>query len=224
MSSSESRTIELKNNSSANNAKVSGSTTIPIRSPNGKSAKKSKIWPFIVMGIILIILIIVIIIIVNANGPKEEITFRSCTKFHQYSYPDAVETMDFMDGTQCERSLDFSRYINVRSIGIGYECFQTVRSFELSGMNELERLYINGGSFYLGQGQRYDGLFSVTDCAKLKNIDIGDNTFSDYYAFNIANLPSLELLEFGRNTFMYARYLTLSSTVIHYWLSRFSEA
>ena len=219
MSSSESRTIELKNNSS-----VSGSTTIPIRSPNGKSAKKSKIWPFIVMGIILIILIIVIIIIVNANGPKEEITFRSCTKFHQYSYPDVVEQLQFKEKTQCERSLDFSRYKHVRSIRIGYDSFQTVRSFGLSGMNELEYLTIEDNAFNLGQGQRYDGVFSVTDCMNLKLISICDDAFSDYYDFSIANLPSLETVSFGSNNFKYARYFTLSSMDCCICISRFSEA
>ena len=99
----------------------------------------------------------------------------------------------------------------LKRIVIGDDSFGKVRQFGLVAMNELESVVIgersfttsvtNGSTIYFGQK---DGVYRIINCPKLQEIDIGDDSFSDYKIFELENLPSLEVLFFGEWCFSIA--------------------
>ena len=72
---------------------------------------------------------------------------------------------------------------------IGDECFGKVRVFELDRLSELESVVIGQRSFtYAKEGsavlnsRRTDGDYRIVNCTKLKYLQIGDFSFSDYHS------------------------------------------
>ena len=89
-------------------------------------------------------------------------------------------------------------------IVIGKECLGKVRSFILNGLSELESVVIGEKSITnaktqndVMQSQRADGVYRIVNCPKLKSIQIGDYSFSDYHSFELSILPSLQSIDVG---------------------------
>ena len=108
----------------------------------------------------------------------------------------------------------------LKSIEIGDECFLTTRTFELDGLNALERVVIGRWSFADVNGyedvkdsQRTDGNYTISNCAHLKSIQIGDVAFGDYHIFSLTNLPSLESIDMGAYSFYHAPSFALTSMI-----------
>ena len=102
----------------------------------------------------------------------------------------------------------------LKSIEIGEECFLTTRTFELDGLNALERVVIGRWSFADVNGfddvknsQRTDGNYTISNCAHLKSIEMGDAAFGDYRLFSLTNLPSLESIVMGIYSFYHAPFV-----------------
>ena len=86
---------------------------------------------------------------------------------------------------------------SLRQIVIGNDCFGTVRFFELDGLCGLESVVIGEKSITnaktqndVMQSQRADGVYRIVNCPKLKSIQIGDYSFSDYHSFDATALES----------------------------------
>ena len=99
----------------------------------------------------------------------------------------------------------------LKSIVIGNDCFLTTRTFELEGLNALERVAIGRWSFTgansfddVMNSQRTDGNYTISNCAHLKSIQIDDVAFGDYRYFSLTNLPSLESIVMGEYSFYHA--------------------
>ena len=80
----------------------------------------------------------------------------------------------------------------LKSIEIREECFLTTRTFELDGLNALERVVIGRWSFAdvnsiddVKNSQRTDGNYTISNCAHLKSIQIDDVSFGDYRFFSL---------------------------------------
>ena len=87
----------------------------------------------------------------------------------------------------------------LRSIEIGNNCFSSVTTFRIEGMNNLESLRIGTNSFIKENNNKDStSLFHILNCEKLKTIRIGDNSFSQYHKFELKNLPSLVSTNLGR--------------------------
>ena len=84
---------------------------------------------------------------------------------------------------------------------IGDNCFGKVRVFELDGLSELERVVIGQQSFRIGGDERSDGSCRIVNCPRLKSIQIGHWSFSDYHSFEMSNLPSLHFIGIGVECF-----------------------
>ena len=96
---------------------------------------------------------------------------------------------------------------------IGDECFGKVRVFELDRLSELESVVIGQRSFtYAKEGsavlnsRRTDGDYRIVNCTKLKYLQIGDFSFSDYHSFELNNLPSLQSIGINWYCFYYASF------------------
>ena len=92
----------------------------------------------------------------------------------------------------------------IKSITIGYGCFQHVREFVIDGLESLESVKIGESCFSIGYEERDDGICRITNCPNLCQLEIGDESFRDFKSFEISNLNSLQSIEFGGGCFQYA--------------------
>ena len=128
--------------------------------------------------------------------------------------PETVESIEETDLTCNDyegTELILKGLPKLKSIEIGDECFLTTRTFELDGLNALERVVIGRWSFAdvnsfddVKNSQRTDGNYTISNCAHLKSIQIGDVAFGDYRIFSLTNLPSLESIVMGAYSFYYS--------------------
>ena len=98
--------------------------------------------------------------------------------------------------------LDLSRFVNLRELKVGDECFENVNEVKLIGMNALERVVIGKEGFtkkknHCPRSINPDRHFYLKNCERLRELKIGCYSFSDYSVCEIENVPSLEVIEMG---------------------------
>ena len=99
--------------------------------------------------------------------------------------------------------LDLSRFVNLRELKVGDECFENVNEVKLIGLKELESVVIGENSFTKQKNERFlkndpDRHFYLKNCERLRELKIGCCSFSDYSVCEIENVPSLEVIEMGQ--------------------------
>ena len=97
---------------------------------------------------------------------------------------------------------DFSRFSIVESIEIGNDCFGSVKTFKIDGLNRLKTIKIGNNSFTQQKnhwGDNKSKSFHILNCESLESIEIGAYSFSDYAGeFELKNLPQLQSIQIGR--------------------------
>ena len=95
----------------------------------------------------------------------------------------------------------FSRFTLVESIEISNDCFRSVQTFRIDGLNRLKTIKIGKNSFtHAKNGWRDDEWksFHILNCESLESIQIGEYSFSDYGGeFELKNLPQLQSIQIG---------------------------
>ena len=97
---------------------------------------------------------------------------------------------------------DFSRFTLVESIVIGNDCFGSVQTFKIDGLNRLKTIKIGNNSFTqhkdtLNQFDKSKS-FHILNCESLGSIYIGPQSFSDFAGeFELKNLPQLQSIQIG---------------------------
>ena len=95
-------------------------------------------------------------------------------------------------------SFDLSGVTYLKELRIGDECFNSVREFKLNGLKYLETVVIGKKSFSISEeGKDYNRRFYVKNCPRLKTLNIGYRSFSDYKVIEIENVDALESLRIG---------------------------
>ena len=96
---------------------------------------------------------------------------------------------------------DFKRFSNVESIEIGNDCFGSVKTFKIEGLNRLKSLKIGNNSFTQeksGYGNDESKSFHILNCKSFESILIGEYSFSDFGGeFELKNLPQLQSIQIG---------------------------
>ena len=96
---------------------------------------------------------------------------------------------------------DFSRFSIIESIEIGNDCFGSVKTFEIEGLNRLKTIKIGSSSFTQtknGYGNDESKSFHILNCESLESIQIGERSFSDFAGeFELKNLPQLQSIQIG---------------------------
>ena len=115
--------------------------------------------------------------------------------------------------------LDLTRFCRLKSLLVGDYCFSSVNEVKLIGMNELESVVVRENSFtQKREGDNPNRHFYLKDCPKLKSLEMGRYSFSDYTVIEIENC-ALEVIEMGElNEDSYNFYhasLELKSILIH---------
>ena len=97
---------------------------------------------------------------------------------------------------------DFSRFTQVESIEIGNDCFGSVKTFKIDGLNQLKTLAIGNNSFTQKEdsyGNDESKSFHILNCESLESIQIGEYSFSDFGGeFELKNLPQLSFIVINR--------------------------
>ena len=96
--------------------------------------------------------------------------------------------------------IDLSKYFNLKNVSIGNECFENQDVLNLTGLHSLERVMIGENSFTKNKyssGNDANRKLYVKNCDALKELKIGNYSFSDYSLIEIENVNSLELIEIG---------------------------
>ena len=111
--------------------------------------------------------------------------------------------------------LEMSKYELLQSIEIGDECFGSVKTFKIDGLNRLKTIKIGKNSFTQAKnGYSNDAWksFHILNCESLESIQIGQFSFSDFAGdFELKNLPQLQFIQIG----------TIGSWSYNFWCSSF---
>ena len=96
---------------------------------------------------------------------------------------------------------DVSWFLNLESVEIGDDCFGSVKTFRIDGLNRLKTIKIGKNSFTQktnGSGNDKSKSFHILNCESLESIEIGEFSFSDYAGeFELKNLPQLQSIQIG---------------------------
>ena len=96
---------------------------------------------------------------------------------------------------------DISQFSKVKSIEIGDECFESVQTFKIDGLNRLKTIKIGKNSFTRERnsyGDDQSKSFHILNCDSLKSIQIGEYSFSDFGGeFELKNCPQLRSIQIG---------------------------
>ena len=96
---------------------------------------------------------------------------------------------------------DVSWLLNLESIEIGDDCFRSVQTFQIDGLNRLKTIKIGTNSFTendIDDGNDPSKSFHILNCESLESIEIGEQSFSDFGGgFELKNLPKLQSISIG---------------------------
>ena len=107
---------------------------------------------------------------------------------------------------------DFSRFTEVESIEIGDNCFGSVKTLRIDGLNRLKTIKIGKNSFTelkskywkynlditIKKANDESKSFYILNCESLESIQIGKYSFSDFGgAFELKNCPRLQSIQIG---------------------------
>ena len=96
---------------------------------------------------------------------------------------------------------DVSLLLNLESIEIGNDCFESVETFKIDGLNRLKTIKIGNNSFTQSKnsnGNDKSKSFHILNCESLESIQIGEYSFSDFAGeFELKNLPQLQSIQIG---------------------------
>ena len=118
---------------------------------------------------------------------------------------------------------DVSLFETLESIKIGDDCFASVHTFKMDGLNQLKSLEIGKNSFTEKKndiGKNESKSFHILNCASLESIFIDNYSFSDFGGeFEMYNLPALRALTIGEiknksYNFYYSSFVIRGITII----------
>ena len=84
-------------------------------------------------------------------------------------------------------------------IVIGNDCFGSVETFKIDGLNRLKTIKVGNKSFtWNWYGNNSTKSFHILNCESLESIQIGEWSFSDFAGvFELKNLPQLQSIQIG---------------------------
>ena len=129
--------------------------------------------------------------------------------------------------------LNLNRFVNLESIEIGDDCFESVQTFHIDGLNRLKTIKIGKNSFTQVKLSDFKNdsagsvlkcrneskSFHILNCESLKVIEIGQYSFADFGGeFELRNLDNLESIKIGEignasMNFLYSSFIIRGITM-----------
>ena len=98
-------------------------------------------------------------------------------------------------------AFDLSSLTSLEFIEIGNDCFGSVQTFKIDGLNRLKTIKIGNNSFTQKKndyGNDKSKSFHILNCESLESIQIGRYSFCDFGGeFELKNLPQLQSIQIG---------------------------
>ena len=99
--------------------------------------------------------------------------------------------------------IDLSRFVNLRELKVGDDCFEYVEEVKLIDLSKLESVVIGKNSVTKEKNDYPRSLnpnrhFYLKNCKRLRELKMGRYSFNDYSVCEIESVPSLEVIEMGR--------------------------
>ena len=98
-------------------------------------------------------------------------------------------------------AFDLSSLTSLEFIEIGNDCFGSVQTFKIDGLNRLKSVKIGKYSFTQKKnswGDDESKSFRILNCESLESVEIGESSFSDFGGdFELNNLPQLQSIQIG---------------------------
>ena len=101
--------------------------------------------------------------------------------------------------------LDLSRFVNLKELKVGDECFENVKEVKLIGLNRLERVVIGEHCFTkekYSAGNDPDRHFYLKNCERLRELKVGDDCFVNVNEVKLIGMNQLVRVVIGKNSFM----------------------
>lgn len=92
--------------------------------------------------------------------------------------------------------INLGRFKKLKNLTIDDNTFGEVEEVKLDGLQELERVIIGSNNF-----RNRNGTFILKNCLSVKQLVIGNNSFTDYNGFEVRETPSLEEIIIGDSCF-----------------------
>ena len=106
-----------------------------------------------------------------------------------------------MNGSPTFELSNLTSVQSLQSIEIGDDCFESVQTFKIDGLNRLKTIKIGQNSFTQNMnsyGNIKSKSFHIMNCESLESIQIGEYSFSDFAGdFELKNLPQLQSIQIG---------------------------
>ena len=129
--------------------------------------------------------------------------------------------------------LNLNRFENLESIEIGNDCFGSIQTFKIEGLNRLQSLKIGDNSFTqvklndfvndsdgsISKCRNESKSFHILNCESLEVIEIGRCSFCDFGGeFELKNLDNLESIKIGEigdssMNFLYSSFIIRGKNV-----------
>ena len=141
----------------------------------------------------------------------EELQLSIIRRVENFSLPSNIMNNNVCNSSTME--LKFSQFPLLQKIQIGSNCFKYVRNVLIECNSQLRSIIIGNNCFSLGENERKDGVFQVTNCPLLQELVLNNNSCCDFMVFELDNTPSLSTLHIGDYCFKWAIQFTLKGMI-----------
>ena len=182
---------------------------LPFEKSSVSKAKKSKrctgwVAPLCIIGCILVVVLlwwVISVILSSVEASKSLKMLQQCMNDTSLS---KTTTSLIVPDDQCNgenfKLLDLSKLKNLATLVVGDRCFRYVQKVNIRNLKQLKTVTIGKESFTLNRewyGQNPDFRLVLKNCPSLTHLSIGDHSFLEYTTCDLAQLPSLEIVEMG---------------------------
>ena len=118
--------------------------------------------------------------------------------------PKDVQNLFILDYGHSLEKVDFPNSLtNLKSITIGPGCFENTRELLIDNLPNLESVIIGYNCFSSDGDEEHDndGICQITNCPKLRKLQISYNSFEYFKSLQLYNLDSLLFILFDDNCF-----------------------
>lgn len=150
------------------------------------------------------------VIMIHGEEVSQTCILHNPTQIEFSSFTESI-TIEGFEGPSVS-IVDLSSCHHLKEIKIGDKCFLEARSFLLIDNPSIERIAIGTFAFYSHQGVDpyplpYEDkrrilsnrkIASIRHCPKLRVLDIGNESFTDFISLELVQLPCLEVCHIGQ--------------------------